>query len=255
MIDGAAAYSYNRTGVKDMGDSHLSEHDYDVIIVGAGPAGIFAALELSDSGLRVLLLEKGRDLEERVCPVAGRADGCLSCRPCSMVSGFGGAGAYSDGKLTLSADVGGLLGALLPPGQLPELIEYVDSLYVRFGAPERVFGTGPEVESLTNRAMLAGLRLVPVKIRHLGCENCLRVLEQMRGHLRSRVEIRVSTDVTGVDTDGGHITAVRTASGEKFSCRYLVCAPGREGAEWLTKLARGHGLTSVCQSRRRGREG
>ena len=216
--------------------------DYDVIIVGAGPAGIFAALELADSALRVLLLEKGRDLADRVCPIAGRPEKCLSCRPCNMVSGFGGAGAYSDGKLTLSPDVGGLLGSLLDAQTLGGLIEYVDSVYVRFGAPERVFGVGPEVEPLVNRAMLAGLRLVPMRLRHLGCEYCHRVLEGMRAHLHSRMDVRVSTSVTGLDMDGRRIRGVRTSSGEHLTCRYLICAPGREGAEWLTNVAISQGL-------------
>jgi uncharacterized FAD-dependent dehydrogenase len=215
---------------------------YDAIIVGAGPAGIFAALELADSGLRVLLLEKGRDLEQRVCPIAGGPEKCLSCRPCNMVSGFGGAGAYSDGKLTLSTEVGGLLGSLLDQETLRGLIEYVDSVYVRFGAPDRIFGVGPEAEALVNRAMLVGMRLIPVRLRHLGCEYCRRVLEAMRTHLRSRVDIRVRTDVAGIDCEGGRITGVRTATGEKFTCRFLICAPGREGAEWLTTLARNQGL-------------
>ncbi len=217
---------------------------YDAIIVGAGPAGIFSALELADSGLHVLLLEKGRDLEERVCPIiAGRADRCVSCRPCSMVSGFGGAGAYSDGKLTLTSDVGGLLGTVLDVERLHELIAYVDSIYVRFGAPDRLFGEGAAVGSLVNRAMLAGLRLVPVRIRHLGCEYCRCVLESMRTHLSSRVDIRTGTAVTGIEVDGTRVAGVRLASGETLECRFLICAPGREGAEWLTCLARSQGLS------------
>jgi len=216
--------------------------DYDVIIVGAGPAGIFAALELADSGLHVLLLEKGRDLEQRACPIARRADRCVSCRPCSMVSGFGGAGAYSDGKLTLTPDVGGRLGSMLDANALRELIEYVDSVYVRFGAPNRIFGVGPEVDALVNRATLAGLRLVPLKIRHLGCEYCRHVLEAMRAHLHSRVDIRVCTGATDIVSDGARVTGVRTDSNETLTCRFLICAPGREGAEWLTSLAHRQGL-------------
>lgn len=223
--------------------TEMRRSEYDAIIVGAGPAGIFAALELADSGIRVLLLEKGRDLEERICPIAGRAEKCVSCRPCSMVSGFGGAGAYSDGKLTLTPEVGGLLSTVLDGETLQELIEYVDSIYVRFGAPDRVFGVGSEVEPLVNRAMLAGLRLVPVRLRHLGCEYCRRVLEAMRAHLCSRIDIRSRANVTGIECDGRRVTGVRMASGETHQCRFVICAPGREGADWLTGLARDHGLS------------
>ncbi len=221
----------------------MGSQRYDVIIVGAGPAGIHSALELADSGLRILLLEKGRDLEERVCPIAGKSGTCVSCRPCSMVSGFGGAGAYSDGKLTLSQDVGGLLGTLLSPGELGSLIDYVDSVYVRFGAPDRLFGEDPSVDALVNRAMLAGLRLVPVRIRHLGCEYCRRVLEAMRAHLRTRIDIRVRSDVVDIVTEHGSVAGLRLASGELLRCRYLICAPGREGAEWLTLQAGSLGQT------------
>ena len=215
---------------------------YDVVIVGAGPAGIFAALELADSGLRVLLLEKGRELEKRHCPIGEQTESCISCRPCSIVSGFGGAGAYSDGKLTLTPDVGGHLGSMLSADSLRGLIEYVDSVYVRFGAPDRVFGAGPEVENLINRAMLAGLRLVPVRLRHLGCENCRRVLQSMHAHLSSSVDIRTGVTVSDVECDGGRVAGVRTSDGERLHCRFLICAPGREGSEWLMDLARDKGL-------------
>lgn len=215
---------------------------YDVIVIGSGPAGIFSALELAESGLRVLLVEKGRDLENRVCPIAGRSGTCLCCRPCSMVSGFGGAGAYSDGKLTLTPEVGGSLASVLPRSELDELIQYVDSVYLRFGAPDRVFGQGPEVGGLVDRATLAGLRLVPVKIRHLGCEYCGRVLQAMRAYLRPRIDIELCTDVASILTDDGRVSGVRLGSGEAVNSRFVVCAPGREGAEWLTTEAHKHGL-------------
>jgi len=216
--------------------------NYDVIIVGAGPAGIFAALELEDSGLRVLVLEKGRDLADRACPIAGTTGKCLSCRPCNMVSGFGGAGAYSDGKLTLTPKVGGLLGTLLDADSLNGLIEYVDSVYVRFGAPNRVFGSDASIDSLVDQATLAGLRLTPVRLRHLGSENCRRVLHAMRSRLRQSVDIRLNTGAVDFVCKDGTIHGVRTASGETITCRFLICAPGREGAEWLAVRARDLGL-------------
>ncbi|MFW6056286.1 MAG: NAD(P)/FAD-dependent oxidoreductase [Chloroflexota bacterium] len=215
---------------------------YDVIIVGAGPAGIFAALELSQTGLRVLMLEKGNDLEQRVCPMDQGAATCISCRPCSRVSGFGGAGAFSDGKLTLTPDVGGRLGELLDASIFEDLISYVDSTYVRFGAPDRVYGEGVGVADLQRRAIVAGLRLVPVKLRHLGCENCMRVLESMRAHLDALIDIRTGDGVKEILVDGDEVTGVRTEAGERLGCGFLVCAPGREGAEWLENVARTNGL-------------
>jgi uncharacterized FAD-dependent dehydrogenase len=111
--------------------------NYDVVIVGAGPAGIFASLELCNAGLDVLLLDKGGEIDTRVCPVQNGSGCCVLCSPCHLVSGFGGAGAFSDGKLTLSTQVGGRLKELVGFDQARALIDYVDSIYLKFGAPSR----------------------------------------------------------------------------------------------------------------------
>ncbi|MBC7130064.1 NAD(P)/FAD-dependent oxidoreductase, partial [Candidatus Bathyarchaeota archaeon] len=113
---------------------------YDVIIVGAGPAGIFSALEIvENSDLNVLLLDKGPDIDKRRCP-ASRGFGCVNCEPCNLLSGWGGAGAFSDGKLTLSTEVGGWLNQYISEKQLVELLDYVDSIYLKYGAPPHVYG-------------------------------------------------------------------------------------------------------------------
>ncbi len=210
---------------------------YDVIIVGAGPAGIFAALELSDAGLDVLLLDKGRETSARICPVQEGADHCTYCSPCHLVSGFGGAGAFSDGKLTLSTEVGGHLKELIGMEQARNMVDYVDSIYLKFGTAHEVYGVGEKVTELERRATLAGLRLTPVKLRHLGTENCRQALKTMQEYLSSRVDIKLMTAVKTIIVEDNIVKAIETDDGQRCDCRYLILAPGREGAEWLVSEA------------------
>jgi uncharacterized FAD-dependent dehydrogenase len=219
---------------------------YDVIIVGAGPAGIFSALELVDnSGLRVLMLDKGPDLEQRKCP-ASRGFGCMKCDPCGLLCGWGGAGAFSDGKLTISTEVGGWLNQYVSERELAELISYVDSVYLRFGAPNHVYGEDLErVEEIERKASLAGLKLIPQKIRHMGTERCAQTLRKMRQELEGKVEIKMRKDVKGLLVKNGVVEGVETVDGEKFYGRYVIVAPGRGGAEWLQTEAQALGLKTL----------
>ena len=210
---------------------------YDVAIVGAGPAGIFASLELCNAGLGVLLLDKGGEIDARVCPVQNGSGHCVLCSPCHLVSGFGGAGAFSDGKLTLSTQVGGRLEDLIGPEQAQALIDYVDSIYLKFGAPPKVYGTGENIAALEQQAALAGLKLTPVKLRHLGTEFCHEALKAMQNHLSSKLDIRLGTTIKNIIVDDGKVKAVETIDGERLDCHYLILAPGREGAEWLCNEA------------------
>ena len=216
---------------------------YDVAIVGAGPAGIFASLELCNAGLNVLLLDKGREIAARLCPLQHGGACCVLCSPCHLVSGFGGAGAFSDGKLTLSTQIGGRLAELIGFDRATELIDYVDSVYLRFGAPLKVYGTGENIAALEQEAALAGLRLIPVKLRHLGTEFCHEALEAMQSYLSSRLEIRLRTTIESITVDDNGDKVVATGDGERLSCRYLILAPGREGSEWLCNEARRLKLT------------
>jgi uncharacterized FAD-dependent dehydrogenase len=210
---------------------------YDVAIVGAGPAGIFASLELCNAGLDVVLLDKGGEIDTRICPIQNGSGRCVLCSPCNLVSGFGGAGAFSDGKLTLSTRVGGRLKELVGFDQAQALIDYVDSIYLKFGAPLKVYGVGGNTTELEQEAASVGLTLTPVKLRHLGTELCHETLKAMQNYLSSKLDIRLRTTIKNIVVDNGVVKAVETSNCESLSCRYLILAPGREGAEWLCNEA------------------
>ncbi len=222
--------------------------EYDVAIVGAGPAGIFAALELSrHPGLRVVMLDKGPLIEKRRCP-AREGQGCAHCRPCSIMSGWGGSGTFSDGKLTLSPASGGHLGELLGNGPAQALISEVDRVYVEYGATPTVYGgRSDEFEALEKRAMLAGLRLVSVPIRHIGTERSGKIMARMYEDLVARgIHIRMHTAVARVLAERGTVVGVETEQGEVIEAARVIIAPGREGAEWLKRVASEVGLALTC---------
>jgi len=206
---------------------------YDVIIVGAGPAGIFTALELVKmDGIDVLMLEKGPDIEERHC--YAREGSCRKCEPCAITSGYGGAGAFSDGKLSLSPKVGGWLDEYIGEDRLKELIGRVDQLYREFGAPDEIYGSDEaKIAEWQKKAVLSGLILTPCPFRHLGTDRCREVVMSMRDFLKGKIEVRTGTDVKSILVGVDGVTGVRTEDGEEIKAKSVVLAPGREGADWL----------------------
>lgn len=214
-----------------------------MIIVGAGPAGIFTALELVRQGVtNILILEMGSTIDKRKCP-SSRGMGCVRCDPCSELSGWGGAGAFSDGKLTLSTKIGGWLNEYLGEEKLSKLIEYTDNIYLKFGAPSYLYGTDLEkIEEIQRRALAVGLKLVPYKIRHLGTDRCPKILSRMEKELSKHLDIQFRKTVKDIQVETDSVKGVVTEDGERIESKYVVVAPGRIGAEWLTSLAQTLGL-------------
>lgn len=229
-----------------MGSTEITPLKYDVIIVGAGPAGIFSALELTKKNkLKVLILDRGPEIDNRKCP-SSRGLECHHCEPCSVLSGWGGAGAYSDGKLTLSTEVGGWLNQYVSQKELEELVKYVDDVYLKFGASEQVYGgDADKVDEIERQAAAAGLRLIRQVVRHMGTEKCAETLRMMRKELDDKITFIPKSDVKGLIIENQTIKGVETESGEKYWGKYVIVAPGRGGAEWLQTEAQLHGLKTV----------
>ena len=161
---------------------------YDVIVIGAGPAGIFTALELDKlmPQMRVLVVDSGSTIDNRSCP-ARTSSHCAHCRTCHIMNGWAGAGAFSDGKLSLSEEVGGNVTDYLPVQEVRDLIRYADDIYLKFGAPDKVFGKSDKfAEQVSYEAHKHNIKLIPCPVRHMGTEYSFEVLREMYRYLSSR---------------------------------------------------------------------
>ncbi len=203
-----------------------------VVIIGAGPAGIFAALALAEApGVSVHIFDKGPDIEERQANTQAR--GKLR-DPKWLLCGWGGAGAFSDGKLTLSPAIGGQLATYLGPTEVNKLLAEVDKMWVAFGAPEQVYGMDEDaMGELSRRAARADLEFIGTRIRHLGTDRCPLVLREMRSSLGKNTHVHASESVARILVTKGAVSGVETTEGKHYRADCVIAAPGREGAQWF----------------------
>jgi len=208
--------------------------NYDVVIVGAGPAGIFAALEIiSKSSLKVAIIEKGKDIDKRTCYIE-KLGKCLNCKVCDMLNGWGGAGAFSDGKLNLSPEIGGFLSDYIPREELIDLINYVDSIYVKMGAPQKIYTLDElNIERIKKLCSKQGLIFIPSKIRHIGTEKCKEILKNLKKEISKKADILFEKPVSKILISGKKVKGVQLKDGTKIMANYVIVAPGRAGSSWL----------------------
>lgn len=213
---------------------------FDVMIIGAGPAGIFTALELNKQNdkLKILIVDKGRTIEKRTCPE--RTQGyCSKCSVCGITSGWSGAGAFSDGKLSLSPQVGGRITDYMTESDAQELINYADQYYLKFGAREEVYGLNNQrVEDIAYEASKHAIQLIACPVRHLGTEHAYIVLKAMYNYLieKANIDFWELTKAEDLLVQDGQVRgAVLSIKGKKEEvyADHVVVAPGRGGAEWL----------------------
>lgn len=228
-------------------------NNYNVVIIGAGPAGIFTALEMIKKGSKkkIAIVEKGRPVEKRSCPKA-KTKVCMNCKPyCHITTGFSGAGAFSDGKLSLSYEVGGDLPELIGEEFAQEIIDYADSIYLDFGADDKIEGIDQEekVKDIRKRAIQAGLKLVDCPIRHLGTEKAQEIYHSIEKYLlENGVDIYFGYVCKDVIVESNRCsgaiieTALKHDDVKILNGEHIVVATGRKGADWLEKLCKEHNI-------------
>ena len=221
----------------------------DILIIGAGPAGIFTAIELIKNGCKekITFVEKGAPIEKRACPKL-KTGVCVNCKNCAITTGFSGAGAFSDGKLSLSADVGGDLPDLIGFETVQSLIEYADKIYLDFGADKKIEGVDhpEEIKAIRKKAIQAGLKLVDCPIRHMGTEKAQEIYYDIEQFLlKNGVEMHFNAECLDLIIENETCRGADVSFGgktERVEAKEVVVATGRRGALWLEAMCAKHGI-------------
>ena len=218
--------------------------DYDVLIIGAGPGGIFTAYELTEKAekpMKVAVFELGRKLDRRKCPIDGdKVKSCIRCKTCSIMSGFGGAGAFSDGKYNITNDFGGSLHEHVGKKRALELMRYVDEINLKYG------GEGTKLYSTANTeirktCLQNGLHLLDAQVRHLGTDINYVVLDNLYNDLKDKVDFFFEAPVASVNREGEYYR-VTMEDGKSYTATHCVISVGRSGSKWMEGVCREMGI-------------
>jgi len=223
-----------------------------VAIVGAGPAGLLAAHELAKGGLAVTVIEEGSDVKDRRCPMM-KLGYCIKCRPCHFMHGVGGGGAFSDGKLNLSPEIGGNLLEFVPEAEALRLIEKVDSFFVKYGGKGGETPVTRKAEELKRRAKTEGVKFIPIRQRHMGSDRLPAIINKMVADMRKMgVQFLIRTKADNLIIEGGAIKGVfardlRTKDVRKIPADFVIVASGRGGAKWFSEICRKNRIATRFQ--------
>lgn len=216
--------------------------NYDVVIIGAGPAGLFAAYEFANNGsLKILVVDKGKDINNRLCPSISEFQRCLKCKPCNILCGLGGAGGLSDGKLNLKADVGGNLEEFVSKEEADRLVKKIDDVFLEHGGSSKLYGT--DSHDLEKKAAEAGIEFIPIPQRHIGSDKLPSVITSFKNYLENMgVEFWLNTNVKKIEKNNNYRLVLEDE--RQLESRFIIAATGRSGAEWISSEAKRLGVNT-----------
>jgi uncharacterized FAD-dependent dehydrogenase len=251
VIDFFRKIKYNKSVYDKILEEIMKQFDYDLLVIGAGPAGIFTALEMNRLApeKKVLVIDSGSAIAKRTCP-ARTSGQCAHCKTCNIMNGWAGAGAFSDGKLSLSEEVGGHITDFMSAQEAEQMIHYCDEIYLKFGAPKKVFGEGNKfADKIAYEARKENIQLIHCPVRHMGTEYSFQVLSAMYDYLAAQpnFEFRAHTTADTIFVEDGRACGAYLlgpdGKRELVRAKRVVAAPGRGGADWLNRISKETGLS------------